>query len=539
MNKIPLAYADVELQLAAAISIGDTSITLSSANDDDGNALPAGKYCFTVDNGSSNKEYLLGQLNGTDLTSVVSVSRQGVESSGAARAHRVGAPAILSDFAAIQRVADILRGQETADGDNPISYDAEPTLTDRKELATVAYVLDNITGGTVAFDSQVVTGVNAGETVAAGELVYFKTSDQEFYLADASVAVEVNNVQMGLALGAGTDGAAITGGVQISGSYTTTGLTAGATYYATDVAGVFGTSAGTTNRVIGVALSTTELLLVPVNPETPTSDEKAAMAGFLSAPSASNKFLTQNDNTDIVTFTADGTWTKDTGLVRTRVQVWGSGGSGAGHYESSSTGYAGGGGGGEYKEIWFEAADLGATETVTIGVGGASVKRAVAGFVDGNTGTATTFGSLISAAAGTAGTAADAATEGGDGGGSSKISGVGVVTAYTVSTHDGVIWGGGAGGTSKGGGSSADLSGGNAAYGGAGGGGVRGGDSSGAGGTSIGGGNGGAAGSTGGSNGTVGVQPGGGGGGAVGGNEANGNSGAGADGQVIVTEYYS
>jgi len=290
MNKIPLAYADVELQLAAAISIGDTSITLSSANDDDGNALPAGKYCFTVDNGSSNKEYLLGQLNGTNLTSVVSVSRQGVESSGAARAHRVGAPAILSDFAAIQRVVDILRGQETVDGANPISYDAEPTLTDRKELATVAYVLDNITGGTVAFDSQIVTGVNAGETVAAGKLVYFKTSDQEWYLADASVAVEVNGVHMGIALGAGTDGAAITGGVQISGSYTTTGLTAGATYYATDVAGVFGTSAGTTNRVIGVALSTTELLLVPVTPESLTTDEKAALVGDGGTPSATNPY---------------------------------------------------------------------------------------------------------------------------------------------------------------------------------------------------------------------------------------------------------
>ena len=77
-NKIPLAYADIELQLSSAISIGDTSFTLSSANDDDGNALPAGKYCFTIDNGTSNKEYLLGQLNGTTVSSVVNVSRQGV-----------------------------------------------------------------------------------------------------------------------------------------------------------------------------------------------------------------------------------------------------------------------------------------------------------------------------------------------------------------------------------------------------------------------------------------------------------------------------
>ena len=53
-NQIPLAYADIELQLAGAISVSDTSLVLSSSTDDDGNALPAGKYCFTIDNGSTN-----------------------------------------------------------------------------------------------------------------------------------------------------------------------------------------------------------------------------------------------------------------------------------------------------------------------------------------------------------------------------------------------------------------------------------------------------------------------------------------------------
>ena len=91
-NVIPRAIADVELQIATAISVGTTSFTLNSANDDDGNALPAGLYCFTLDSGTSNKEYLIGQLNGVNITSVKSVSRQGVETTGAARAHRVGCP---------------------------------------------------------------------------------------------------------------------------------------------------------------------------------------------------------------------------------------------------------------------------------------------------------------------------------------------------------------------------------------------------------------------------------------------------------------
>lgn len=294
-NKIPLAYADVELQLSTAIAVGATSFSLSSGNDDDGNALPAGKYCFTIDNGTSNKEYLLGQLNGTDVTSVVSVSRQGVETSGAVRAHRVGASAIVTDFATIQRVADILRGQETLDGSNPVAYDTEPTLTDREEIATVGYVLDNINGGTVDFDNQVITGVNAGETVSAGDLVYFKTSDQEWYKTDADTASTVNGVQLGIALGAGTDGAAITGGVQIAGVYTTSSLTAGSLYYAGNTAGAYTTSAGTIQRVIGVALSTTRLLLIPVTPESVTSDEKDALAGSSGSPSSTNTFITEDD----------------------------------------------------------------------------------------------------------------------------------------------------------------------------------------------------------------------------------------------------
>lgn len=295
-NLIPLAIADVELQLATAISVGGTSFSLSSATDDDGNSIPAGMYCFTVDNGSTNKEYLLGQLNGTSVTGVYSVNRQGTASSGAVRAHRVGASAIITDFATIQRVADILRGQLDLDGTAPLSYDAEPTLSNREEIATVAYVLDTVNGGTVDFDNQVVTGVNAGETVAAGDLVYLNLADQEWYLADADSESEVIGVQLGIALGAGTDGAGITGGVQLSGVYTTSGLTAGNTYYASNTAGAYATTAGTYERAIGYSLSTTRLLLNFVEPTLPTAGQKAALAGGGGTPSSTNTYQTKYDS---------------------------------------------------------------------------------------------------------------------------------------------------------------------------------------------------------------------------------------------------
>lgn len=106
MAIIPKIIADFEAQLATAISIGSTSFTLSTATDDDGVALPAGLYYFTVDNGSNSKEYLAGTLSGTSVTGVVNVSRQGVETSGAVRAHRIGASVIITDFATYKKYID-------------------------------------------------------------------------------------------------------------------------------------------------------------------------------------------------------------------------------------------------------------------------------------------------------------------------------------------------------------------------------------------------------------------------------------------------
>lgn len=249
----------------------------------------------------------------------------------------------------------------------------------------------------------------------------------------------------------------------------------------------------------------------------PSADEKAAMAGGdeLGTPSTTNKYLTEAVRTQVVEFTASGTWTKDTGLQRIRVQAWGGGGSGAADD-------GGGGGGGGYFEAWFEADELGATETVTVGAGGVGVLNG-----NGNAGANTTFGSLVTAYGGSGGIATPGSA-GGDGGdiqaGSTLFRGAG----GNASTGGvGIFWGGGGGGDGDGG----TGAGGNALFGGAGGGGsYSGGPSYAGGGTSIYGGNGGASGAV---DGTVGSVPGGG-----GGASNTGTSGAGAAGKVIVTEYY-
>lgn len=431
-NIIPRAVADVELQLASAISVGSTSFTLNSASDDDGNALPAGLYCFTIDSGNSNKEYLIGQLNGVNVTSVKTVSRQGVETSGAARAHRVGAPAIVTNFATLQRVADILRGALDLDGASPVSYDAEPTLADRKELATVGYVLDTVSGGTIAFDQQTVSGT-AGATFSAGDLVYLDEVDQEWKLCDADTAATVEGVMRGIALGAGSDGVAISGGVHLQGSYTTTGLTAGALYYASNTAGGLSTSAGTTKHIVGVALSTTRLWVIPHNRQTLSTRQIDALAGGgdFGTPSSTNKFVTQARLSDpstapvVRTYLNSGsphTWTKPSGLKYIVVEAVGGGGGGSGYDTDGTGGPAGAGAGGGYAKKLIPASSLGTTETATVGAagsGGNSDGVATVGTSGGNT----TFGSHVTANGGGGGTSANPGAGGTATGGDINITG--------------------------------------------------------------------------------------------------------------------
>lgn len=256
---------------------------------------------------------------------------------------------------------------------------------------------------------------------------------------------------------------------------------------------------------------------------------------------------------NVQTFNANGTWTKPTGPYNLyRIQMWGAGGSGG---KGTGAGAGCGGGGGGYFEITGSISDLGSTETVTVGLGGASqTVSATPGNNGGNTSfTLTNISKTHTVYGGGGGNNAGNTNEGGGGGGS--VLGAGINGASSVSDGvsraggidagnggiggDGVADGGsGAQGTTGGGGGGASSgdnfndngAGGKSIYGGAGGGAgaVDGAPGPGAGGISIYGGNGGA-GAFDASNATAGTAPGGGGGGSE-----TGNSGAGANGRVIV-----
>lgn len=98
-------------------------------------------------------------------------------------------------------------------------------------------------------------------------------------------------------------------------------------------------------------------------------------------------------------FTADGTYTPTSGTVYAIVIcVGGGGGSGGVAATGLSRGAeSGGGGGGGYSLYYYTSP---ASQTVTIGTGGA---KGASGNNNGSTGTATTFGAIITCNAGTGG----------------------------------------------------------------------------------------------------------------------------------------
>jgi len=138
MSDLVKIIADFSTTLVTKVAVGATTATLTSATDDDGIALPAGTYGFTIDRNSANKEYFTAVLSGTSLSGIKTVTRgTGVGTSGLAMAHRKGAEVIISDHVALRRMLDLLDGTTNLDSSNPLQYTAEPTFVDgNHELVT-------------------------------------------------------------------------------------------------------------------------------------------------------------------------------------------------------------------------------------------------------------------------------------------------------------------------------------------------------------------------------------------------------------------
>jgi microcystin-dependent protein len=197
-TKLGKIVADFSTSLATSIAIGATSVTLASATDDDGVALPAGVYFFSLDGNNSQKEHIVATLSGTSLTGISSVSRQGVQSSGVVRTHRVGATVALTDFAHIKYLNDLLTATTDLDHLTPLKYDGTASITNANHLATKAYV-DGvaIAGGTDA--STTVKGITKMSVAPASATAPIAVGDN-----DDRVPTQSENDAM-----AGTSGTAV------------------------------------------------------------------------------------------------------------------------------------------------------------------------------------------------------------------------------------------------------------------------------------------------------------------------------------------
>jgi hypothetical protein len=140
MAGIKKLLADFRTSLSAKIAVAGTSGSIQNNLDDDGVALPNGSYYFTLDADNAQKEHITCTLTGSNLTDIYSVSRQGVETSGTVREHRIGATVSITDFAHILVHNKILNGDEALI--NKIKYATDLTFTDDKELIPKKYADD-------------------------------------------------------------------------------------------------------------------------------------------------------------------------------------------------------------------------------------------------------------------------------------------------------------------------------------------------------------------------------------------------------------
>jgi hypothetical protein len=149
------------------------------------------------------------------------------------------------------------------------------------------------------------------------------------------------------------------------------------------------------------------------------------------------------------TFTSSGTWTKGalTGVVR--ADVWAAGGGGgAGIVVAAATACSGGGGGGggSYATATFQATELAASETITIGAGGTGGTTTGA---HGSAGGLSQFGAFRAtiAAGGGGGSGGASGANSGGGGGACMFGTGGNATSGTGGTAGGGVAGVGGSGT--------------------------------------------------------------------------------------------
>jgi len=137
---IPKITKRFETSLASSLSASGTSFTTVSATDDDGNAL-SGLYALSIDVGNADVEDVIATVSGTTWTIVyrgIDADAPNTEVAANKKAHRRGAPVVITDYPILAVIRNILNGDETLP--NKLQYASHPTISGNQDIPDKQYV---------------------------------------------------------------------------------------------------------------------------------------------------------------------------------------------------------------------------------------------------------------------------------------------------------------------------------------------------------------------------------------------------------------
>ena len=373
-------------RLQSSIGSSDTTITLSSFKEPVSNIYYTMTYLnssieyATIEPQTSTKEFIsfTGITQNSDGTATLTGVTRGLgfsypytASTTLQQAHPANAIFILSNPPQLTNQYANKNNDETISGAWTIG---EPTAA--SGIATKNYVDTHVNGGTVSTDSVKVAGT-AGETFATGTPVYLAKSDGLWYKAGTNISGAYDFSLIGIAQGAGSAAASISGGVLISGLDTTqVAMTTGNNIFVSSTPGA--TTTATTSIALGRARSSTGLYVDTHigsaylhRPNTFTATTTIAATSSLTIGSFSAYQIGKNSQIFGTTTTGTSTFAIPSGITKLFVEVMGAGAGGRGCTGAGSGCRSNGGGGGGYAN---EVVDVTGTSSVQVfvGTGGAS-----------------------------------------------------------------------------------------------------------------------------------------------------------------------
>lgn len=167
---VPSIQALFETSLQASVTSNATSATLVSGTDLAGNNI-FGYYCFTIDAGTVQNEFVCGNASGTALTNLTRGVNPalGITSNVALEyAHRRGADVKMTDAPYLSIYSNIFNGQQGIPAS--MYYDAHPTSTASTTIEDKNYIDNSVTAGGVPATTGVpgISPLSTGAQMASG-----------------------------------------------------------------------------------------------------------------------------------------------------------------------------------------------------------------------------------------------------------------------------------------------------------------------------------------------------------------------------------